>query len=1241
MIVTFFARVMLFGWVCWVSYHVCKLQYSAHNTDVTSPAAGLTDHRRLLGSKPRSDVIQVSAVYAHDATIASALSVQSVSASSAIVMSGVSAASFSGTAAHFNVTDTTTLISTEAIVFALAAQNLDIGNGALAVDANGTVNTKGSVRATAISTAFLATSGLNASAVTAVALTAMQLTTVSLSTSQLNINNGVLVVDSQGTLATSGGLRAANISVSNVFAGSVNATTVSAETVSTQQLTTQSLSSLQLDINHGMLLVDSSGTLTSRGGLQATNVSVTAVYATTVNASTLTAAQLALSDRLDANTLNVMSAYATTLRLNGDHASFAARTGHLLTNGHGSHWALPAFWQARPVATIVRPGYYAIAYDGRYFYTAPYVSVDAAITRIDSIVGISNVAAYTEFPLENIAACGTAAIHCQRYRTAVFTGRYLFLVSISSNFLIIRFDTTASFSSAESYSTMDISTSCVSCSFQRGGAFDGRYFYVPSPNPAQTVHLRVDTQAVFVAANALAGFNITSMLPAPIMAGWQVFQRCVFDGRYVWFTPYQSIFVIARYDSSTDAFTSASSWAVQDLQLDGNSNQFLDALFVSRYIYFVPSTTPRCIARLDTHAPLSTIPLQRFCVSIAGGKLFSAATDGRYIYFSPFDVGNTFLRYDSAMDFFSDASWQEALPAGVPQVDYIHALFDGRYVNFLSYTGNLARLDTLSRAAASDMAHLSVSASGESVATHAVLAPALKSGVAWVPVASDSRDATTTSRVENSWTDSAHWQQRPVSSLTQLPSTDSYLAALYDGRFMYFAPEGYMLLRYDTSTAFDSFASGIGFAAMDLRTIPACVPDITRCKLYGDGLYHNERIILIPQNTDQLLIIYNTRFEFSDVRGYSVLDLSSQCSHCSYTRACSDGTYVYMAPDVQMPGSVPISTALQIRISDGSVVAADITSVAALNSPALAPSAVQFIGSVFTGRYVVFIPRSGVMAIWDVMAVAFGTTSAWSLVSLGAGTYSNFVTDGRYVYMMPVTSGSTVLRVDTMCPFFAVAVLSSTIAGPLSAAVFDGRFIHMAPGALATVGYRYDTTQALVPVSGTAWQTNFWGVGRPAGLQFAYASGGFDGRYVYFVARGTYAVLRFDTGGVPSRGDFPSVQLFPFTRVLSGAGLAEVTASRGAGVFAGTFSGSLSSAPQVVAQFLFGLSGSVLTASVTGSVAFAGGSVVFAGPSSATGTSSVACSVILGGGTLMLSCSSPTVLAISAAYSLSVAFVLS
>ena len=150
-------------------------------------------------------------------------------------------------------------------------------------------------------------------------------------------------------------------------------------------------------------------------------------------------------------------------------------------------------------------------------------------------------------------------------------------------------------------------------------------------------------------------------------------------------------------------------------------------------------------------------------------------------------------------------------------------------------------------------------------------------------------------------------------------------------------------------------------------------------------------------------------------------------------------------------------------------------------------NAKEFIGAVFDGRYVYFVPfdntfsTNGIVLRFDTTG-NFITSASWSAYDAGSTSglkttsFIGGVFDGRYVYFVPNNSGtplnSAVLRFDTTGNFttsgswsaYDVANTSGLDTKGFAGAVFDGRHIYFVPHfdspSLTGVVLRFDTTNA-------------------------------------------------------------------------------------------------------------------------------------------------------------------------------------
>lgn len=289
-----------------------------------------------------------------------------------------------------------------------------------------------------------------------------------------------------------------------------------------------------------------------------------------------------------------------------------------------------------------------------------------------------------------------------------FDGRYVYFVpnfNGSSSGVVARYDTQAALEATTAWATFDTTTVNASAKGFVGGAFDGRYVYlVPSDNGAEdgTV-MRYDTTATFSSAAAWTAFDT-----ATVNANAKGFRGATFDGRYLYFLPFTSG-IVTRYDTSA-AFTSLPAWSTFDTgTVHANAVSFSGGVYDGRYLYLAPYAVDGRVARYDTTlgfaSAASWLTFDTSTVNALAKGFQGGAYDGRYVYFVPYGGAGTFsgvvARYDATASFGAAASWT-TFDTGTldPKArGFFGGAFDGRYIYLVPYFngtahGTLARYDT-------------------------------------------------------------------------------------------------------------------------------------------------------------------------------------------------------------------------------------------------------------------------------------------------------------------------------------------------------------------------------------------------------------------------------------------------------------------------------------------------------------------------------------------------------------------
>lgn len=138
------------------------------------------------------------------------------------------------------------------------------------------------------------------------------------------------------------------------------------------------------------------------------------------------------------------------------------------------------------------------------------------------------------------------------FEGCVFDGRYLYLEPYGINggagqgfaSLVVRYDTTQSFTNLDSYSKFDLSGVDANAKGFHGTTFDGRYLYFAPFT--KTTAVRFDTTGTFGNKADWQSYDLTTDL-TPAATG---FAGAVFDGEYVYFVPYNTTLAV-RFHAKT------------------------------------------------------------------------------------------------------------------------------------------------------------------------------------------------------------------------------------------------------------------------------------------------------------------------------------------------------------------------------------------------------------------------------------------------------------------------------------------------------------------------------------------------------------------------------------------------------------------------------------------------------------------------------------------------------------------
>jgi len=294
---------------------------------------------------------------------------------------------------------------------------------------------------------------------------------------------------------------------------------------------------------------------------------------------------------------------------------------------------------------------------------------------------------------------------------------------------------------------------------------------------------------------------------------------------------------------------------------------------------------------------------------------------------------------------------------------------------------------------------------------------------------------------------------------TALSGNVAYAGVTFDGRYVYYVPYvnnvpnwSGTIGRYDTIGQFTDPSYWAFYGLPGARSVG-----------YAGAAFDGRRVYLTPTGSNGAGS--TTALAFDDAGTY-VFDFvgTTPGLNANYEGAVFDGKYVYFVPHLDGT-SVFRSTVFRFEI-DGDF--SDAGSWSGFDVTTVNEGAAGFAGGAFDGRYVYFIPLEhhpntpgSVVARFDTMLdpTNFGDPAAWSTFdTIGldqrAAGYSLGAFDGRYVYLLPSSYPTILVRYDTSGTFtsaggWQVTDLSAFIPDgatiETSGAVYDGKYLYLVP----------------------------------------------------------------------------------------------------------------------------------------------------------------------------------------------------
>ncbi|MBI5497880.1 MAG: laminin G domain-containing protein [Deltaproteobacteria bacterium] len=719
-------------------------------------------------------------------------------------------------------------------------------------------------------------------------------------------------------------------------------------------------------------------------------------------------------------------------------------------------------------------GFVGCVSDGRYVYFMPWWSpllgFHGRVLRLDTEVDLQTAAAWSVLDLTPWTG-GSMGSH-----GGIFDGRYVYILPYGRP-LFLRLDTTVPFGSRGGVTTMDLAALAPGRSF-RGAVHDGRFirFVAEGSQTVAGLMLRYDTTRSFTSTLAWAVEDSpTSAVDAQYTGG-------VFDGRNVWWAPSAwgaaTAGRLVRLDTRPEGSAWGLWWNLAQQGWGGGAPMITGYLGTAAARFTVTAPTP---TDGDWHHVALTYDGAALGLYVDGTARASTPATG-----VPLPAGQALAWGASLRGSLDDArASMRAVPAATVTADA--QLPDRRDSSGHGHDARLAGATTGTgpSAAYAGSAALPSPAAALSVPSGPAL-PGAFTAEAWVNVEGPVGPVATVLSSLGVPGPLPAGPVTAVEVPTVLPQAQGYWGGAFDGQYFYLSPHAWQgasagqdpwsgrFVRHDTRRA---LADPAAWELFDLgATVPAArgfgQPVLLGRHVYFPPVYNG--LVAGAHTSHGNVVRYNTAQPFTDPAAWEVFDVKARVDPRAegYLTAVTDGTYVYFPPYVRAGvGFGGVFLRLDPSRGFSSPSAWTVMDPVSLG----VPSSVAFAGGTTVGRFTYFAPHyDGVNVqarhyLRVDNALPFGSTLAWAVTSRGsisgldAGNDVGAVTDGRYVYYLPSSATASgvdpyhgvVARYDTARPFTDSSAWSAldtrtldngTLSmGPYHFGVFDGRYIYLAP----------------------------------------------------------------------------------------------------------------------------------------------------------------------------------------------------
>ena len=792
-------------------------------------------------------------------------------------------------------------------------------------------------------------------------------------------------------------------------------------------------------------------------------------------------------------------------------------------------------------------GYLGGSFDGRYVYYSPYWTGSTRygnILRYDTKASFNSPSSYSVFDATKINP------NAKGFYGMVFDGRYNYHVpnytGTDYHGNILRYDTSGSFKDVASYSVFDATTLDTSARGFVGAIFDGKYIYYSPNRVTGTVLngkvLRYNTHKDFLDASSYSIFDLGLM--NPLARGYF---GGTFDGRFVYLTPYYNAAYhgnVARYDTLKN-FSDTTAWEIFNIAALGTG--FEGAYFEGRYVYFVPYDSSNLV-RYDTQQRFSDISSwSRY--NVVRNSFTGINSDGRYLYLT--QAQNYIIRFDTKTVLSSNYPSLDNLAVG----ENLYIDSSSGYVGLGTKTpqAKLDVQDTTNQLRlgyndstqvvfnADSFGSLNISSNNSqsniNVDRMSVSATLFRDQNGWMTTKSQSINLPVTNQLGGGFGGSV----APLSSgdmtandfvefdaSTNVANTAGYYGSVFDGRYLYEVPTTTpttahgVVIRYDTASSFSDRSSWTSYNANGSGNADnSMAAGFVGGSFDGRYIYYSPNYVTGGLTLHGNILRYDTKAPFNSSSSYSVFDATMINPNAKgFYGVVFDGRYNYHVP-YNLTNVVYHGNILRYDTS-GSF--KDVASYSVFNATTLDTSAQGFSGAIFDGKYIYYVPYIITNAIGNGKVLRYNThkdfldTSSYSQFDLSlmntlAKGYRGGTFDGRFVYFTPYYNLSTavyhgnVARYDTLKNFsdataWEIFNIASLGVG-FNTAYFEGRYVYLAPYDSSNL-VRYDTQQRFSDIS--SWS-------RYNVVRSGMGALSSDGRFLYLTQNLTeqnYAI-RFDT----------------------------------------------------------------------------------------------------------------------------------